>query len=239
MPSQSDEEKTERDWYNLLTEQTPESAKIKAELDHNYSVIDGYIKKAGGMHTYIALCGEHMLQGESAEGFFENLNDMHPRALLLLAKYGHPFRSLSHDFEAEPGPGACFANAVIQMRVHNYMQRKQKALGRMLYVEGVAFGGGGRAIHHAWNTSTEVDHMAMDWTWYALAGWSFYFGISLTQRQHAVLRSLAYPNGKLHLLFLRDVFPRIEQALTAMLERRHSQTLRALTKQLIRPDRDF
>lgn len=213
------EPSTERGWYNLLATQSVESMGWKAQFDRDYETIRTYVRDAGGLKKCAALCAEYALQGGITKGFFDGLNTVHPRALLLLAKYGVEFRSYSWDPGAEPTSGACYGNALVQLIIFNQEMRRKKQEARMQYVEGIAFSARTSAVLHAWNARDDFESTALDWTWYAVAGWSFYLGIPLTQRQHATLRKLAYPKDGFHLLLKEEVFPSIEESLTCMLEK--------------------
>lgn len=218
-----DEPTTERGWWDLLITQTPQSVAQKALFDDDYANIRRYVQSMGGMRDCARFCAEYALQGGLKKGFFDGLNVAHPRALMLIAEYGDEMKPAIWPIPPaiEPRPRACYANSFGYQWGFNKQSRKIKDGVRLDYVEGIAFGGRTSAVLHAWNSIERK--IAVDTSWYAVTGWTFYFGISLSQWQYDRLRNLAYPSGSFHLLFKPDVFPRIEEPLTRILKRRKTK----------------
>lgn len=215
----STEPTTERGWWNLLTAQTPESMRWKSEFDRNHATIQEHLRNNYGIKNCVGYCGQQSLERPIPKGFFDGLNEVHPRALLLLAKYGvefKPFIWQKMDLE-EPKPRCCFGNSFYRQYVFNRVARKQKDSLRMSYVEGVGVSGRSNPVLHAWNG---LGDMAIDWTWYSVTGWATYLGLPLTERQYQKARRLAYPDGSFHLLLKTDVFPLVEEYLTKVMKQR-------------------
>jgi hypothetical protein len=211
----------ERARWDLLNTQTPESAEYKAYLDRHYASLLPYLRDMGGLTACMEFCAKDALNGGITPGYFDSLNDVHPRALLLLAKYGVEFKPYlwAKPPQVEPGEKLCFGNASIYQRFFNLSMRRGKSATRLSYVEGVAFGAHTEAVLHGWNCIADTT-MAIDMTWYAVTGWVFYFGIPLAQGQYRMLRKLAHPTSDSRPLFRPDCFARIEEPLTEILEKR-------------------
>lgn len=229
--------KTEQAWYKLLETNTKEAVAWKARFDARYHDLKTWLREIGGLQEYVRCCAEYALQGGLPEGFSDGLNSIHPRALMLIAKFGEEYTGLSWKSGIEPEKGGCFANARMQQFICN--RHSFSTTRRMYYVEGVGFGGRTAPVHHAWNAYTN-HATALDWTWHSVASWCLYFGIPLTQGQFRLLRQRAYPGGKtFHLLFSQKVFPPIEEMLTTMLEERRAQLQKKLDSCTVVPDRDY
>ncbi len=227
-------------WHGLLAVNTKESMAWKGQFDTRYAAIRTWLHEMGGLKQYVTFCAEHVLQGGISEGFSDGVNNIHPRAVVFIAKHGEEYTGVSWDADgAEPDKGACFGNARIQQLILNNRARADGLPERMLYVEGVALGAWSNPVHHAWNALTKYPDVAFDWTWHSMASWCFYFGIPLSQNQHSSLRKLAYPDGGFHLLFSTKVFPRIEKKLTGILDARYEERQRKLCDQVVTHDRDF
>jgi hypothetical protein len=196
----------------------------KASFDRYFASFVTYLRNAGGINECMRLCAEYAMQGGIPTGAFEALNDVHPRALLLLAKYGYEFQPFVWETPppVEPKPGSCFGNADAFQRGCNRGARAKNEL-RYSYVEGVAFGGRTDPVLHAWNCIAGTT-MAIDTTWYSVTGWTFYIGIPFAEGQYRMLRKLAHPANDHRPLFRPDCFPRIEEPLTRMLQKRQEQT---------------
>jgi hypothetical protein len=61
---------------------------------------------------------------------------------------------------------------------------------------------------------------AIDWTFYATAGWTSYLGIALSEGEYHRAKRYAYLDGEFHLLFKRNVFPRTQSYLSDLLQER-------------------
>lgn len=220
---------TQRAWWELLQAQTSESAHWKELFDFNRTAIQAYLLEIGSIKKCARMCAEYAMQGGIPDGYFDGLNHVHPHALLMLSKYGveyKPFLFEKMPWE-EPKPRACFENSALQQYIFNRMSRKQTIGDRMNYVEGIALGWRTEPVLHAWNTLVgHKQELAIDWTWYAVSGWTFYLGLPITQHQHARLRKLAYPEGGFHLLLSREVFPRIEDELEKIMLKNRSLSVK-------------
>jgi hypothetical protein len=210
---------TERGWWDLLAPQTPESMRWKSQFDRDQATIQEYLRNNHGIKNCVGYCGQEVQKGAIPIEFFGGLQEIHPRALLLLAEHGvefKPFLWERMDLE-EPRPRCCFGNSFFRQYVFNRIAREQKDTLRMSYVEGVALGARSNPVLHAWNALGDT---AIDWTWYAVTGWSTYLGLPLTERQYQKARRLAYPDGSFHLLLKTDVYPLVEEYLTKIMKRR-------------------
>jgi hypothetical protein len=214
---------TQRGWWDLLLTQTPESMRWKADFDAELACIRSYLQGIGGMRECVRLCAEYAMQGGLPRGYFDALNNMHPRALMLLAKYGEEF--IPPPFNQPPFGGTepqrkrCFGNATFYQRMVNRMMREESESLRIDYVEGIAFGGSTEAVLHGWNT-LYGSRFAVDWTWYAVSGWTLYWGIPFAEGEYRYLRKLAHPQCDHRPLFRSEHFPTIEEPIIRILERR-------------------
>lgn len=210
----------ERDWWNLLSTQSPMSISWKASLDRKRSTYKEYLATNGGLRECVRQLAIWADEKPIPEGFWDGLNEIHPRALMFLAKYGVEYTpALWEEPPAvEPIKGGCFGNAYVLQTMWNKKLRTEKSDLRVDYVEGIAFGRT-EPVLHAWNAGQDKAR-AIDSTWYAAVGWTFYLGLPLRQHSYTRLRKLGYPNGKFHLLLRKDVFERVEEPLARIFSRK-------------------
>ncbi len=214
---------TERGWWDLLSTQTPESMRWKAEYDRGYAQAQEFLRAKGGIKNCVDQLGKEVLKGHQMPkaGFFEPLRHAHPRALLLLAKYGVEFKPQPWQQKPpfEPTPHRCYRNAFLYQHHYNNDARYKNNSKRLWYVEGVAVRS--KPVLHAWNA---LDDKAVDSSWYAFTGWSSYFGLRLTEREYKKARRLAGHIGNTHVLLLQEsIFPLVENYLTEVLRKRAEQ----------------
>ena len=212
----------QREWWNILSTTTPESARWKGSLDHDHFATKDTIQLNHGIRNVVGWWGQESQDKPIPKGPYDALNVMHPRALLMLAKYGvefWPFPWKELPFQ-EPKRHVCHFNSALYQYGHNRVMKESGRASWLSYVEGVAMGGYSMPVLHAWNALGTNTAMAIDWTWYATTGWMFYLGIPLTQSQFERLRDLAYPSGSFHLILKKEVFPAIEEPLLKILKKR-------------------
>ena len=232
----------ESEWWDLLQTQSMEAVEQKYKFDCTYTLVKNWLEECSGLKECIRLCAEYALQGGIPKGFMDGLNDMHPRALLLLSKYGVEFQPYVWEQKppwGEPVPRSCFGNSFKQQYYFNRSSQERAWDARMSYVEGVGCGAPTDAVLHAWNGLHGKNDVAFDYTWYAVTGWAFYFGLHFNEYEYALLRTKAYPDGSFHLLFSHKAFPHIEELATRILQRREVRREKNVYKQIVRGDRDF
>ncbi|HEY4501761.1 MAG TPA: hypothetical protein VJJ20_01685 [Candidatus Paceibacterota bacterium] len=214
---------TQREWWNVLSATTSESAYWKGLLDHDHSATKLQLEKDHGIRNVAGWWGQESQDKPIPEGYYDGLNKLHPRALTMLAKYGVEFWPFpwSELPVKEPKRHGCHFNSAFYQYAHNRVLREQKVEWSLMdYVEGISLGGYSLPVFHAWNTLASRPDMAIDSTWYATSGWMFYFGIAFSQDEFEYLRDLAYPDGRFNLILRKDVFCAIEEPLLQILEAR-------------------
>ena len=212
--------KTEREWFEILLTNTPESMKIKWRLDNNHHVIRNHFAETGGLRSCVRQAADAFSVEPQTDEFCERLKEVHPKALHMLAKHGieyWPFLWQERP-SVEPRLGACYPNAYRHMYANNLVSRERGSDLRMVYVEGI--GVASRMILHAWNALDVHCDMAIDITWYAMTGWYFYLGIPLTEDEFKKAQRLVYGDKEYCQLFSRSAYPKIESYLEDLLSAR-------------------
>lgn len=155
--------------------------------------------------------------------FFSDLFRLHPRAVDLLLKYGKDYRPKVWNVKPpEPESGQCYSNSWKMIEESNLAEDESQ---RLVYVEGVVMGAMVRPVVHAWNSYYDESYgrnIAIDWTLFATVKWNRYFGIALTRDEYKKAAQIVFPGEDYSMLLLiKKHFPKVEDYLIEVLERRN------------------
>lgn len=167
--------------------------------------------------------------GETLESPFHLLGNVHPDAWELILEHGRDYVPLQKAHQAfatesrQPAQTYCFLNAY-EFTLH---LRQVNRGAQVAYVEGFVFGPIVYPMLHCWNGAGFTGR-AIDWTFYASARFSRYFGVPFTVEEYEYILGKGEPGWTVGMLFREDTFSKREAAIREVLTRprtRHPKVL--------------
>lgn len=227
----SDEETTNREhergvWRSLYG---PDQA-CKQALSETRDAFKGFFEQGHGTDIK-GMFEELALKAQSGKRFkhpFMYLNNVHPKAWTIILKHGKHYRPvcLSRDklqeWDRQPLAGSCFLNAIEMVQLARELNKESRAA----YVEGFVMGPVVYPMLHAW-TGSGFAGKCYDWTFYATAMFTRYFGVPFTYEEYKFMTEKADGSDfSATMLFRRDNFERVEGKMLEVLQKPRTRLLR-------------
>jgi hypothetical protein len=159
--------------------------------------------------------------GKSLSFPFHKADNVHPRAWEVILQHGRDYRPIKKahsgfaEYERQPAQTYCFLNSYELM----VLVKAHKPTSTISYVEGFVTGPFVYPMLHAWNGKGFTGR-ALDWTFYASAPFSRYFGIPFTREEYEfILGKDRIQEWKIGMLFRMDNFERYEPTIREVLQR--------------------
>jgi len=210
----------ERKLWRELHDDTPSARKTLKDTKSAF----GDIFPEGHRHSIKPLIKDLaglVQDGETLSLPFHKLDNVHPQAWSIILEHGRDYRPLKkahsgfpHN-EHQPAQTYCFLNSYELM----VLVKEHKPTSTITYVEGFVTGPLVYPMLHAWN-GKGFTGQALDWTFYASAPFSRYFGVPFTCEEYEfILGKGKVKKWKIGMLFRADNFERYEPAIREVLQR--------------------
>ncbi len=209
--------------HKLWTELHDDTSEAKKTLKNVRSAFVDLFP-GGHQHSIKSLIEDFaaMVQaGESLPFPFHKVDNVHPKAWEIILQYGRDYRPIKKAHsgfaqdERQPAQTYCFLNSYeLMVFVKTHMPTST-----ISYVEGFVMGPLVYPMLHAWNGKGFTGR-ALDWTFYASAPFSRYFGVPFTSEEYEFIRGKdRIQRWKIGMLFRADNFERYEPAIREVLQR--------------------